>query len=74
METRLVVVATPWAEVFVDGDRKGLTPLPALVLPPGSHMVELRHPDFRPLRRTIELKPGEQTRLSVNLRLEAVRR
>ena len=73
-EARLVVVVTPWAEVFVDGDRKGLTPLPALVLPPGSHVVELRHPDFRPFRRTIELKAGEQSRLSVNLRLEAIRR
>ena len=71
---QLIVVVVPWAEVFVDGDRKGLTPLPALILPSGSHVVELRHPDYRPFPRTIEIKAGEQVRLSVNLRLEGIRR
>ena len=71
---RLVVLVTPWAEVFVDGDRKGLTPFPALTLPQGSYVVELRHPDYRPFRRTVNLQPGELLRLSVELRLEAVRR
>jgi hypothetical protein len=73
-EARLIVVVAPWAEVFVDGERRGLTPLPALSLRPGSHVVELRHPDFRPLLRTMELKSGEQIRMSVNLRIEAIRR
>jgi serine/threonine-protein kinase len=67
-------VAIPWAEVFVDGDRVGLTPFPAIPLAPGPHVVELRHPDFRPYLRTIELKAGERFGLTVNLRLEAIRR
>jgi serine/threonine-protein kinase len=74
LEARLVVVAIPWAEVFVDGDRVGLTPFPAIPLAPGPHVVELRHPDFRPYLRTIELKAGERFGLTVNLRLEAIRR
>ena len=71
---RLLVVVTPWAEVFIDGDRKGLTPLQALTLPQGPHVVELRHPDYRPFRRTVNLKPGELLRMSADLRTEAVRR
>ena len=74
-EARLVVVVVPWADVFVDGELKGQTPLPsALVLRPGSHVVELRNKYFRPFLRTIELKAGEQILMKVDLQIEAVRR
>ena len=73
-DTRLVLVVKPWADVFVDGESKGQTPLAAFVLAPGSHVVELRHKDFRPFFRTIELKAGELFSLTVDLRLEGVRR
>jgi serine/threonine-protein kinase len=71
---RIFVDVTPWAEVFVDGERKGETPLPPIVLPPGSHVVELRNPSFRSFFRTIELKAGQQSMLTVDLKLEGIKR
>jgi hypothetical protein len=70
----LRVVVAPWAEVFVDNEPKGLTPLRRLALAPGLHTVELRHPAFEPYRRELTLRPGEERVLKVDLETEGVRR
>jgi hypothetical protein len=68
-ELRLLV--EPWADVTVDDKLVGQTPLRALSLPPGVHVVQLSHPDFWPLQRKVTLRPGETLRMEVNLREEA---
>jgi serine/threonine protein kinase len=59
----------PWAQVFVDGELRGTSPLPPMKLSPGAHSVILVNPE-RGYRRpyTVEIRPGEQTRLNVTIR------
>jgi len=70
----LLVVAHPWADVSVDGVHRGQTPLARLEIPPGAHQVVLTHPDYHPWVRRVTVAPGETIRLTVDLRLEGVRR
>jgi hypothetical protein len=67
---RLNVV--PWAEVEVDGEVKGTTPMAPIELAPGSHTVVLRHPAFQPLQRIKELRPGETWELEIDLNRLAI--
>jgi hypothetical protein len=43
----LSIDATPAADVYIDEVRKGRTPIDGLLLPAGSHLVELRNPQTR---------------------------
>ena len=66
-EATLSIVALPWAEVFVDGTRQGVSPpLRSIPLRPGRHRVELRNGSFPAHIETVELKPG--TELSITHR------
>ena len=66
-DATLNIVALPWAEVFVDGTRQGVSPpLRAIPLRPGKHRVELRNGSFPAHVQTVELKPG--TELSITHR------
>jgi hypothetical protein len=60
--------AQPWAEVFIDGERVGETPIGNVVVPIGSHEVRFRHPELgeQVVRSTVTL--GSPARLSVDLR------
>jgi eukaryotic-like serine/threonine-protein kinase len=70
----LLVVAQPWADVFVDGQKLETTPFAApLELGAGVHHVRLEHPAAPAERREIELSPGERIVLNVTLRLEGLR-
>ena len=66
---RLHVV--PWAEVSLDGQPIGTTPLKPLFLAPGAHTVRLLHPDYRPLQKKVNVRPGEVFVLEVDLAEEA---
>lgn len=56
---RLRVNGVPWANVYVDGRQVGVTPMRALNLYAGKHLVELRHPPSRGhLRRWIKVTEG----------------
>lgn len=56
---RLRVNGVPWANVYVDGRQVGVTPMRALNLYAGKHLVELRHPPSRGhLRRWIKVAEG----------------
>ncbi len=59
----LVVNSHPWSQVFVDGRRRGNTPLPSLAVPAGSHRVELRTSDGRTHRETVEVEANETARV-----------
>jgi len=59
--------AVPWAEVWVDGQKVGDTPLGNLSLPAGPHEVLFRHPELGERRQTVVVKLPGPTRLSVDL-------
>ena len=69
----LLVVVSPWADVTIDGQPVGQTPLARISLAPGAHTVRLVHPEFQPYPRTVVVKSGETTRLAVDLRQDGVR-
>jgi serine/threonine-protein kinase len=57
---RLVVLAVPWAEVYVDGEYKDTTPLKEpIVLPLGSHEIELKNPALPEWKKEITFSQGE---------------
>ncbi len=62
----LRVLATPWAEVWVDGQRVDVTPFArAIPLSPGTHYVTLVHPSAPVEKRTIAVVAGESRTLDV---------
>jgi len=69
---RLTVV--PFADVTVDDDTAGVIVSSQIPLGAGSHVLVLVHPDFEPLRRTVDVVGGDTVDLRVDLPQEAVRR
>ena len=57
----------PGADVLVDGALRGVTPIASLELIPGSHRIELRHPDKGPVVRTLDVRSGASESLDVTL-------
>jgi len=65
----LVVVVFPWANVYVDGQSRGQTPMPPLELLEGTHRVKLVNPELgRETEKTIRIKPGTETPLRIDWR------
>jgi hypothetical protein len=60
--------ASPWAEVWIDGQRVGETPIGNLSVPIGPHEVVFRHPQFGEKRHAISVTMSEPVRLSVDMR------
>jgi serine/threonine-protein kinase len=54
------VLASPWAEVFVDGEAEArlVTPALPLELPAGDHKLKLRNPYFAELERDVRVPEG----------------
>jgi serine/threonine-protein kinase len=60
------VLATPWAEVWIDGQRVDVTPFArSIPLPAGTHYVTLLHPRAPAEKRTISVLPGETRMIDV---------
>ncbi len=64
----LSINAQPWAEVWMDGERVGETPIANLAARPGSHEVLFRHPELGERRETILVTLRQPVRLGVDLR------
>jgi hypothetical protein len=64
----LALNAAPWAEVWVNGDRIGDTPIGNVSLPIGNHDVLFRHPDLGEQRHTVTVTMNGPARLSVDMR------
>jgi hypothetical protein len=64
----LSVNAQPWAEVFVDGERVGETPIGNLSRRIGSHEVVFRHPELGERREVVVITVGQPARVGVDLR------
>ena len=60
--------ATPWAEVWVDGEKLGDTPIGNYQLTLGPHDIVFRHPDLGEQRHTAMVTLKTPVRLSVDLR------
>ena len=60
--------AQPWADVFLDGERIGETPIGNMAVPIGPHEIVFRHPELgeQVVRTTVTL--AAPARLSVDLR------
>jgi hypothetical protein len=64
----MAVNATPWAEVWVDGEKAGETPIGNLVVPVGSHTVVFRHPELGERRQSVVVMLSSPARVSADLR------
>jgi serine/threonine-protein kinase len=62
----LSVDASPYATVFIDGEKKGITPLVRLELVPGLHRMIARTEDGRTKRFTLQLDPGKTETVKVS--------
>ena len=60
--------AVPWAEVWVDGEKVGDTPIGNLSLAIGSHEIVFRHPELGEQRHAATVTLNSPARLSVDLR------
>jgi hypothetical protein len=60
--------ALPWAEVWVDGEKVGETPIGNLQLTIGTHDILFRHPDLGEQRHKATISLLAPTRLSVDMR------
>lgn len=71
----LRLAVAPWAEVWVDGVRRGVTPpMMTLALPPGARVVELRNPAAEPVVRRVDAKAGQTIDLAHRFGAAEVRR
>ena len=60
--------AVPWAEVWIDGERIGETPIGNLQTKIGSREIVFRHPDLGERRTTATVTLKEPVRISMDLR------
>ena len=60
--------AVPWAEVWVDGEKIGDTPIGNLSLTIGPHEIVFRHPELGEQRHAATVSLNSPARLSVDLR------
>lgn len=66
----LKIDVSPWAQVYIDGEYQDTVPPQArpLILAPGKHALELKHPGLGSWQTEIDVKAGEPLDLKFNLR------
>jgi hypothetical protein len=60
--------ALPWAEVWIDGERIGETPIGNLSRRVGTHEVLFKHPELGERRESVLIVVGKAARIGVDLR------
>jgi hypothetical protein len=63
-DARISLNATPWAEVTIDGEAVGETPIASLSVPAGVHEIVFRHPELGERRQTVVIKVGAHMRVT----------
>ncbi len=63
----LSVRSVPWAEVWINGERRTTTNGDSIELPPGAYELVLRNPEFPDYSQPITMEPGERKTLDVSL-------
>lgn len=64
----LSINAVPWAQVWLDGEPLGDTPLANIERPIGNYRVTLRHPQLGERQATVTVSLKETARLGVDMR------
>jgi hypothetical protein len=64
----IALQASPWADVWIDGEKVGETPIGNLPLTIGTHEVIFRHPDLGEQRQLVTVTLTAPTRLSVDMK------
>jgi hypothetical protein len=64
----IAINALPWAEVLIDGEKVGETPIGNLSLPIGPHEILFRHPELGEQRFATTVTLKAPARVSVDLR------
>jgi hypothetical protein len=64
----MAINAIPWAEVLVDGNRVGETPIGNVSVPIGSHEILFRHPELGERRMSVTVTARETLKVGVDLR------
>jgi hypothetical protein len=63
--------STPWAEIWIDGQKTGTTPVIKRAIACGRHEIVLRNPELQlSWRETVQVKPGEVLKRVVTLDAE----
>jgi hypothetical protein len=60
--------ASPWAEVWIDGQRVGDTPIGNLNVAIGPHEIVFKHPELGEKRQAVSVTVGAPIRLSVDMK------
>ena len=63
---RININATPWANVWIDGNAAGETPIANHTLPIGNHEIVFRHPQLGEQRMTATVKADAIARVSAS--------
>jgi len=66
----LALNAVPWAEVWIDGQRVGETPIGNVEVPIGVREIVFRHPSLGERRSFVTVKAGTQSKVGVDLRVK----
>jgi serine/threonine protein kinase len=64
----IAVNALPWAEVWIDGEKVGETPIGNLSVPIGPHEILFRNPDLGEQRQAVTVSLQAPVRVSADLR------
>jgi serine/threonine protein kinase len=70
----LYLEVKPAAQVEIDGQPAGSSPLASRELLAGKRVLRLNHPDYWPITRLVAVEPGRAVRLDLDLSWEAVPR
>lgn len=62
------VNATPWAEVWIDGQRVGETPIGNHAIAIGPHEIVFKHPQFGEKRQAVSVTLAAPVRVSVDMK------
>jgi len=60
--------ASPWAEVWIDGQRAGETPMGNFVIAIGPHEIVFKHPQLGEKRHAVSVTANAPVRLSVDMK------
>jgi hypothetical protein len=60
--------AVPWADVWIDGEKVGETPIGNLPIAIGQHEIVFRHPDLGERRQVVTVTTATPARVSVDMR------
>jgi hypothetical protein len=60
--------ASPWAEVWIDGERIGDTPIGNLSVTIGPHEIVFKHPELGEKRQAVSVTLGAPVRLSIDMK------